>query len=1029
MSAYEAERPYEIRKRAHLVDVPGTGRDISKYVTRIDKFTHVGTGEIPSIQLMLNSTHGQFLTQSSAGIAGEDTPIIDQYDEIEVKMIDDYEPTRTFSRIMYLDDKLPQQNSSGQLYPIELFGREAYLKKVKITGWFWFITYADMIETIFKYYNSKRGERQPGIYFENETVTGLPKLYSTRPDAHVVAPFLAGTFDFHTGVNCYDALMQVIGRLNNPVALGGAGKFHEMVFTDDPDNGDRIVCTISPIANVSDADVVTTVLGRHVDTQSVTETHQPVAANLVVVKGQADTGRYPTEIATFTSRLEEYHNYPIYDPTVEYDVNSYVRWHPSFERRFSFKEYTLYRKLITSAAGTDPTLLGNYWVIVSKLNYLQKGSDHTAPITLSALSPWTKGKAVLVKAYGSGAYNNGALDNSFDSTAFPDSNLVVKDGDNYRNWADCRIKNMDDIPDHLRYRANVHPVTEAQYAATLPEDMRCLIDQSLPQAFKADSYFYNTTTNTWKSDQFGVSYYDALVQWRNGKWIVVREPHKTMEIAVLDEPNVYVYLRDFASTPQQTFRSRLAADQHSRTKIGQATAGRQNYRWRSVQTGNTGAWLGLDCFHYPFRIDNAPSDAAVCPTGLINSQDAKALGVNSGVEIEFVWGPLTYDASHTEGILTDIIKYLRNHAGFVGEFLANNLTNIAYFLTQRGAYNFGWWTVLFKAPSPQWGAGNDKSVGAVFGGDINNKVSVLDLNNLNYTHDGKTGWDADSAAELGPITGIHFMFNFDIRAGQDAVGTTRLPGATGNQVFRCTIYDTEDNVWIQDFTYRFLGDTQQIILPISGFKIYRARNPLATTLSDSIKNIITPELKVLEIFEKRKVKMITLQWQESYDEAGRYAPWTISRWLVTLGANLLWGTNLRTRGIVDAFGFVKAPFAIAKKEGTNVGDIGAHHLMEDIPEYPGVSNVEQLKKIAQAELDLAQFRKDNFTIRTTGKCDLKPGDVIWFQDIDMINRSQNRKKLLVKKINYTVNAVESATEGGTPGGFVRYITVKDVINL
>ena len=264
------------------------------------------------------------------------------------------------------------------------------------------------------------------------------------------------------------------------------------------------------------------------------------------------------------------------------------------------------------------------------------------------------------------------------------------------------------------------------------------------------------------------------------------------------------------------------------------------------------------------------------------------------------------------------------------------------------------------------------------------RVSVLDLNNLNYTHDGKTGWDEPSSAELGPITGIHFMFNFDIRMGQDAVGTTRLPGATGNQVFRCTIYDTEDNVWIQDFTYRFLGDTQQIILPIAGFKIYRARNPLATTLSDSIKNTITPELKVLEIFEKRKVKMITLQWQESYDEAGRYAPWTISRWLVTLGANLLWGTNLRTRGIVDAFGFVKAPFAIAKKEGTNVGDIGAHHLMEDIPEYPGVSNVEQLKKIAQAELDLAQFRKDNFTIRTTGKCDLKPGDVIWFQDEDII---------------------------------------------
>ena len=336
-----------------------------------------------------------------------------------------------------------------------------------------------------------------------------------------------------------------------------------------------------------------------------------------------------------------------------------------------------------------------------------------------------------------------------------------------------------------------------------------------------------------------MSYYDALVQFRNGKWIVVREPYKTMEIAVLDEPNVYVYLRSFNSAPQ-SFRSRLEADKDSRTKIGPTTSGRQNYRWRSLQQGMQGAWLGLDCFHYPARISNTPSDPAVCPTGLINPEDAKALGANSGVEVEYIWGPLTYDATHLEENLQAIVKYLRTHVGFVGDFLANNLTNIAYFLTQRGAYNFGWWTVLFKAPSPLWGQDREHETGRVFGGQDRlgeQRVSVLDLNNLNYTHDGKTGWDADSAAELGPITGIHFMFNFDIRMGQQPanqhgqplVGTTRLPGATGNQVFRCTIYDTEDNVWIQDFTYRFLGDTQQIILPISGFKIYRARNPLTTT--------------------------------------------------------------------------------------------------------------------------------------------------------------------------------------------------------
>ena len=45
----------------------------------------------------------------------------------------------------------------------------------------------------------------------------------------------------------------------------------------------------------------------------------------------------------------------------------------------------------------------------------------------------------------------------------------------------------------------------------------------------------------------------------------------------------------------------------------------------------------------------------------------------------------------------------------------------------------------------------------------------------------------------------------------------------------------------------------------------------------------------------------------------------------------------------------------------------------------------------------------------------------------MIGLPMSRKKLLVKKINYTVNAIEG--EGSAPSGFVRWVTVKDVINL
>ena len=106
-------------------------------------------------------------------------------------------------------------------------------------------------------------------------------------------------------------------------------------------------------------------------------------------------------------------------------------------------------------------------------------------------------------------------------------------------------------------------------------------------------------------------------------------------------------------------------------------------------------------------------------------------------------------------------------------------------------------------------------------------------------------------------------------------------------------------------------------------------------------------------------------------------------------------------------------------------------------EYPDISNIQQLKKIAKADLDLAQFRIDNFTVRTTGKTHegnnaVRPGKAIILEDEDLITESDagrlHTKKLEIKKVNYTVNASEGS-EGGVPGGFVRYLTVKDVINL
>ena len=969
-------------ERYHQVNyIDGTtSTDITNHVISIDKLTDTGTGEIASAQLFLNTMFGQFITESNSNT----TPIIDQYNTIQIRVWDN--DTLEFSRYMFVDDILPQQIQEGQEMQVELYGREYYLKKMKIPGHFYFIRYIDLIKEIIAFYNANRGSDQPGIITEYNGVDYLE-----------VPSYPAGIFDFGSGVNCYDALMQIISRLSLPVSAGGAGDFYELLFEDVGTT--YLLCKIFPLGSKPDNPVI--VYGKDKDTQSVTETKQPIAANLVVCQGQQDTGRYPKEVAQYTARLEEYNNFPEYDSTIAYPPNAYVRYQGS-----------LYQVINGTSPGDLPT--GSLFKVITYRDYIGD----------IQYSPWTQDKAILYRNTASNPSNN--LNTDFDSPAFPDSNLVVKDGSNYRNWVDFRVRRLADIPAEYLYDAPGNIDREDR----IPEDTRLLIDSSLGTI---EAPFTG-------SDDFGKPYADALVQYRNGKFIVIHNPAHNDEVAVNSEGIVYVYDNIF-TTPNPKERLEDTYDQST-------------LAWYSMER----QWLGLDCYHYPSSIKNSPG--LVMP---IQKGTNTYYNTDSAVEVEYRFSVNAQEDTLLQAIIDLInLRFLFN-ATIITDFTE---TVLGFFAT-RAAYNYGWWFTLFEAPFPKSTYnGISEDVGELFGGTYDSQVPVLDLKNLNYTHDGKSGYSNDSSEDLGQITGIHFLFNFDY-----LIGTLRV--FAGDLTFRVTMYDTEDNVWYQDFKYRFLGDTQQVILPISGFRIYRARNPFAATLGDIITNILTPELKILEIFETRKIRRITIQWQESYDSAGRYSPASLERFFLTFGTALR--GDIRFVGKVDAFAFVKAPIATAKDGNTST----KYNLMEDIKQYSKVSNVEQLQKIANAELQLSTFRKDNFVIRTTGKCDVKAGDSLFLHDQDITNESDivilnwatstdykvgdrvkvsfhsvnkyyecivahtssstnkppgdnwkditdstgNAKKLAIKKVNYTINAKDG------PSGFWRYITVMDRINL
>ena len=954
------------------------GDDISRHIISIDKFTDVGSvggvGEISSAQIMLNSDFGRFLNVA---------PAVDQFNEFDISVTSPYDANETYRRLMILDEIMPQtEEGAGYATTVQLYGREWWLTKVKMTGHYFFITFRDMLKEIIDVYNSKKKDA-PEIVLEMDEVP----------------PYTAGIFRFGYETSCYKALLAVQARLRLPVSGGGAGEFFEMRFTDDVNNdGDSIVkCDVFPYGGRRKNPLITRLNGKDIDTQYISETKQNVKGTVVVARGQADAGRYPKEIALWSNYLEAFANAPAWNPDITYVKGSLV-----------FFKDKAWEAIVEGAGSEEPGTANVEWKEAARpfLNNFD-------------YSPWTTNNAIHYKNLASTA--EGIPDSEKPRRmGFPDSNLVVKDGANYRNFADFRVRREDGIPSDFRYPDGA-----------IPEDMRVLVDPSLGNL--AGEFAKNHGAGAGR-DKFGNPYKHSIAQYRGGEWIVIHNSKLYDESTILNESRVYVFGKDVrigGRDDRLSYRRTLQKETGSLLNPRDPTD-TENFKWIPMNKH----YLGHDCFHQATSVDHDVENLheELKNKNLVNPEVlGDMISLNpSAVKIEYNFRNKNLDEGNVL-YSRGIFRAQDTTPGGSGAWLRQTMVDFvrgataADFFIKDSAYQYGWWGTLFQAPFPRKRTSGNE-VGSIF------KPPVLDLKNLNYTSSGKQGWGHEDSDNLGQITGLHFLFKFQYTIATD---TNNVP-FVGDLPFRVTMYDTEDNVWTADFTYRFLGDVQQVILPISAFRVYRARNPAALSVDDIIQNILTPDLKVLEIFETRKIKMITLQWQASYDSAGRYSPFNANRYFLNIGAELF-GKTPRFTGWFDAVGFIKAPIAqaIRKPEpegGTmNVGDDIPYHIMPDIKDYPGVTSQLQLEKIAQAELDLAEFRFDDYVIKTTGRCDLRAGDAVIVHDDDIITDTyhpgvgpeslteDHTKRLSVRKINYTVNASDG------PSGFVRHVTVQDRI--
>ena len=260
----------------------------------------------------------------------------------------------------------------------------------------------------------------------------------------------------------------------------------------------------------------------------------------------------------------------------------------------------------------------------------------------------------------------------------------------------------------------------------------------------------------------------------------------------------------------------------------------KNYYYNSVAGYWQNDWLTIDksndCFH---------------PATKIDSEDgiSEELKSTSAVTSDYMYGTNSATAwEYSFHVFDDV----------TGGFLTNGTF-----------YSIGAWA-CFKFPYPNTDyLPTGYTVGSLY------KNATLDGNNMHLTPDGNNGFNADDSEELGIIDTLSFFIKLKYFFKNDSTPSAEvLVPFKGKFKFRATIYDTSDNVVVQDFEVAFNDNWEYISLPLSGFKIYRAR--VTKRWTNAIPNMVMPELEVTEVFEWKNINMISIQWQESYDGEGRF---------------------------------------------------------------------------------------------------------------------------------------------------------------
>lgn len=950
-------------KVEYLETTPAT--DITKFIHTIDDLVIYTDGRISSARCTVDATFGQFMSNARGGV----TPLVDQYQRFKFTFTDSDGNEK--SKIMELMTDLSQLTLEGDyLLPIEFEGREHHLAYIPFSGFYEFTNHYDMADQVLLSYDADKGSKQP-FFLTDDGPTDTNKLPKFNPNL----------WDFQYIDNCLDALKEIIKNANLSVPAGGAGNRFSLIFDDDP---------LNPPTPVNPGSVIVRIIPQGSRNEGVTpkpivqnsiavpikkldKLKHPMTGTRVIARGRPGSGRTPTASDLYRGRLEYWLAIPEYDNAKEYVEGAYVVYGAS-------KYICISPTPITGILPTDATkwtakTFGEY---VGNFNY----------------SPLTKDKATVYKnqcGNPTAAYDNQSLT----SPKVMDCNIVINDNKTQRDFVYFRSNT--DIVASLSTLQKSYLLNHTDFY----EGFRMLIDVSnlgtATGTFAPGTNSYGMGNG---KDPRGVTFANNAVVYHNGKWYVFNEPNSSnpdiprdtpvdyQQYVVILEGTIYEWNVNFTPIASASPGDRRAASTNRKRSNGTGTPD----RWKNIGA----EFLGNDCWHSPNIIENV--DGLITPrekTPGVNYTDDSGLRITYGYEADLKTEEWKQTLDKIRGIVIAI-------TGFIAPLVISLTSQVLNLFATPYYQNMGWWWT-FNVPFPFSTANAiSEEVGEIYGGDANtiNQHALFDKYNQRRTLKGGEGWNQEDSKEMMEITGVTFLYKLDITAdGQ------RIP-FTGDIPCSYWVIDNNGTIWKSKQMYRFLGDVQRFTFEFGDFTpVYRARTPIG--IDNIVENIIVPELEIRERLFPNRIKFQGFMLEASYDEHGRYMPniWeqivkpTVFQMFSGQGGTV----SILFDGVIDDFAWVKTPIAISEPDSET--DLRA--IFSEIKDYPNITNLEQLQRVADADLDIEEFRYEQYTVIQNDKADLDMQDTVYLKDNYMIKETDlvgtpNTRELTVNECHFIV---------------------------